>query len=160
MAVVEKEFVERAPEVAQTNFAVARRDPNNFVVVAVVQTVVAVVVVHRDPYCSYRDIVPCKVVVHRGFADTAAVVVDCCYSQKDLVDIALAVVDSCYCCHHSFWMMPMTTTAVVAARVDWEIVVSILLQIVAVPARVVYPNLLDTAVVPDQGRDRVHLTLS
>lgn len=155
---VETEIVERAPEVAQRNFVVARRDPNNCFVV-VVQT--AVVVVHRDPYCSCRDIVPCKVVVHKDFAGTA-VVVDCFYySQKDPAEIALAavvvVVDFCCCFPYSFWM---PTMAAAAARVDWEIVVSILVQIVGVPARVVFPNLLDIFVAQDQGRDRVHLTLS
>ena len=156
---METEIVERVPEVAQRNFAVARRDPNSYfaAVVVVVQTAV---VVHRDPYCSCRDIVPCKVVVHKGFAGTAVVVDCCCYSQKDPAEIALAVVvDSC-CCYHSSCWTTMTTMGAVAARVDWEIVVSILVQIVDVPARVVFPNLLDIVVAQDQGRDRVHLTLS
>ena len=46
------------------------------------------------------------------------------------------------------------------ARVDWEIVVSILLQIVAVPTRAAYPNLLDTDVARDQGPDPVRPRLS
>ena len=40
-------------------------------------------------------------------------------------------------------------------RVDWGIVVSMILQILVVPPLVVYPILVDIAVVPDRGRDPV-----
>ena len=144
----------------------------------VVVAAVVVVVVDRDPGTNncFAEIVAhrvdrnCLDIVAVDYLDTyfdptvvqraAGMAVDCCYwccllnTWRDLVywervPVGIfAVSDYSYCC--------CCAAEEVVEEVDRGIAASIVIRIVVVPLLAVDPNPLDTVVVPDPVRDRVH----